>query len=248
MDEYTQVDSVEPIEGAGSASDAGFLAKLKRLFNADTSTDSGQAADAEHILNPFAEPQPASQPTQSRNLSAVSSAAANTQQGGAAANNAATGTMPDAFAQYISSRDFLKGVDVEEDTFTEPSKTAAFINAVTQKAYGSALLDATKVFQKALDERFASYDSGLTEKINNISRGQLNYDKATKALPLMNDKSTAPVITSILNGFLKQGHDVDKALDLTKNYLNSFSKKVNNPVEAKAAQHGKELDDLFAGL
>lgn len=248
MDEFNQVDSVEPT-GTSSVNDAGFLAKLKRLFNADTSTDSGQAADAEHILNPFAEPQPASQPTQSRNLSAVSDAVANPQQGGAAAaNNAATGTMPDAFAQYISSRDFLKGVDVEEDTFTEPSKTAAFINAVTQKAYGSALLDATKVFQKALDERFASYDNGLTEKINNISRGQLNYDKATKALPLMNDKSTAPVITSILNGFLKQGHDVDKALDLTKNYLNSFSKKVNNPVEAKAAQHGKELDDLFAGL
>lgn len=232
----------QEIQGTDSSqetADSSFVSKLRNMLGLATSTDSEAGHSSANNLDPFAE-----KPNSQR---------ATNQQSGTAAPSANSQPAPAgddlrAFSEYASTRDFVKDVPVEDDTFTDQRKLASYINQVTQKAYSTAMIDATRVFQKALDDRFQSYDSTLDDRINSVSRGQINYDRAVNELPLMRDKTTAPIVTSVLNGFLRQGQDVNTALDNTRTYLQNLSNKVNTPKTTQEMKHSRSLDELFDGL
>lgn len=211
--------------------DAGFLARLKKVFTSSQ-------PEAPEELNPFKQVPPAQASQQAA-------------QGAQSAQQGQQVNSGDVFKQYVAKQNFLDGVEYDAaELMQDPSKLGNFINSVAQRAYGKALYDATSVIDKAIENRFNAYDSNVSNKIQAAVSSRSQLDKATREIPLMKDPSAAPIITQVMKGFLQQGKSLDEATEATKTFLQDFSNKLSSKSadEKVADKHRKDLDGLFGNL
>ena len=214
--------------------DMGFLSKLRQAFSG--STQPTEAAPQE--VNPFA---------QAEEPKAQGAGTADAQVNAKSQEAPVISEIPEAFKKYAASRNFAEGLQFDEDTISDPQKVVAAINKVSQQAYSQAMFDTAKMIDKVLNQRFSDYDAQLDGRIRGLSASAVQMDKAAQQLPLLKEAAFAPVVTQVMNGFLKQGKSPEEATALTKTYLQSFSDKVSSK-DAVAAKRREDLDDLFSGL